>query len=452
MNKPAPIKKTNDLSRPFDVTDIVNADRVELVALWCDQGMAHLIEVYEKNTGSTAPAGLVLVDFGTDVLFKSKVLKAELAAPAVAYVVDRLQAQVDNRRAPFLDGVIVSHQDTDHWSLLQYLVDEVEDKSWAGQFKVGKVFRGGSDWGKRAKDTLDNLVKYVSNRNRDYVPWTENTSNYSDPGPRKKVILRIGDVLVRLLTVNAPVASKKMDMKKNGTTAVIVVEFQGVNWVLPGDATWETLQDANKILKKAKDRGVSPLQPCFVLSVPHHGSRRTIVPNDRAFDLDFTIARTFTGYLEPQSTIASAGIVNSYKHPYKDVLAIFSHYVTSNANLPHSIVYYVNDGRKWESEDTTRLVFTTQLNLDHPIKVADWRFSLDSNKSPAITSKIFDGITKEYLARRAEEDETMDIDDVFPMSKAMAAEIAGMRFRSARTAAASGPVRRVVAMARGGMK
>lgn len=357
-------------------------------------------------------------------------------------MIARLQDQVNGGQTPKLDYVVISHQDTDHWSLLNYLVDSVETQDWAEHFKVGKICRGGSDWGQSAKAALSRLAAYVADTDTDYVPWTKNETNYDNPDGDPGQVFNLGDVYFRLLTVNAPVSSKGMDLKKNGTSAVVVLDYKGVKSVLPGDATWETLKDANKYLKKWAKKEKTPMQPCFVLSVPHHGSLRTIVPNHKATELDFAIVRAFTEYLKPNSTVASAGIKNGFKHPYLEVLLEFSKYVETDFNLMHDIVFFSNENQDWGSLVLAGKVFTTQLTLTLPIQVADWRFALNNDGQTFITPYIFDGVTKEYLAKKAEEESEMDTGDIFPMSRELAVEIAGMRVETAKV---DSPVRRVTA-------
>jgi beta-lactamase superfamily II metal-dependent hydrolase len=449
MNLPVSPTPPVDLSPLVDAPQFDEAEFVALAALWCDQGMAHLIEIYEKDSDGTTPAGLVMIDFGTETLRKNSQLRMALAAPAVTYVVNRLQDQVNGGRTPKLDYVVISHQDTDHWSLLKYLLDAIEEKDWADDFKVGKICRGGSDWGKTAKKVLGRLATYVEDRARDYVPWTKNETSYRDPDADPGQVFNLGDVYFRLLTVNAPISSKKDDLKKNGTSAVLVLEFRGKKIVLPGDATYETLSDANKYLKKWAQKEKTPMQPCFVLSVPHHGSLRTIVPNYTASTLDFSIVREFTNYVRPYSTIASAGIQNSFSHPYLEVLIEFSKYVNLDFDLLHQIVFYSNETKKWDSFVLGGMVFTTQLTLISPIKVADWRFALNNDGQYFVTPYEFDGIIRENFQKPKKKSRkrkrTSDSRDFVVRPAWSPTENASSRGTQASIEPPDGPVRRVTA-------
>ncbi|TFG89428.1 MAG: MBL fold metallo-hydrolase, partial [Hyphomicrobiales bacterium] len=116
--------------------DIMTTARFSLRALWCDQGMAHMLETYDSNE-ATAPSGLALVDFGAETMFKSSVLRTNIAAPAVTTILNMLILQVQAGLPPKLDYVVISHQDTDHWSLLNYLMDAVDKIELP--MKVGKI-------------------------------------------------------------------------------------------------------------------------------------------------------------------------------------------------------------------------------------------------------------------------------------------------------------------------
>ena len=116
--------------------------RITLRALWCDQGMAHLLQAYD-TAEAQAPTKLMLIDFGAETMFKSKVLKINLAAPAVTAVVESLFRQQEAGLTPKLDYVLISHQDTDHWSLLNYLMDAVNELKAADESGTNHL------WGRR---------------------------------------------------------------------------------------------------------------------------------------------------------------------------------------------------------------------------------------------------------------------------------------------------------------
>ena len=64
-------------------------------------------------------------------------------------------------------------------------------------------------------------------------------------------------------------SSKAPSLRKNGTSAVVVIDYASERMILPGDSTWETLAFGNTLLKAWT---TSPVQPVKVVSTPHHGS------------------------------------------------------------------------------------------------------------------------------------------------------------------------------------
>lgn len=385
-------------------TDRVNAlDDLEVHAihmdcLWCDQGMAHVLRIVPKN--SSTPAALCVFDFGAEQMFKSKILREAQAAPAVTYLIKTLK----ELPTPRIEYFVISHQDTDHWSLVKYFLDEIEEQEI--ELEVGKLYYGGADWGPGAKEQMRRLGEYAE----EVAPQTVKFSDYTTPDTAPSMLGQIGDVTIHTLMVNSPVASKAASIRKNGTSAVIVIRLGGWMMILPGDATYETLEAINATLK-TWTKG-SPITPCWVLSVPHHGSLATIVPDSSASVLNFSATDQFVKYCEARSTVASAGIQNSFKHPYLSVLSKFSASTWSRGyrHGPHRIVAYLSDRDDWvQSEPMPNNVYTTVLTHGvTPIAVANWTFAV-SKEGEAITFvDVFNGVTKA----------TLDIEDYEDMETA----------------------------------
>lgn len=367
--------------------------------LWCDQGMAHLLEIFDE-TSNTVPAATVLIDFGAEQMFKSRVLKAAQAAPAVNYVISQLEAMA----TPRIEFVIVSHQDTDHWSLLNYLVDAVEAKGM--KLQVGKVCYGGSDWGEGAKAAVKRIGAYTAVPKTDVIPWTGFYSDYATADTAPKQLGNIGAVVFRTLVVNAPVKSTSLSLKKNGSSAVMVIEFGGWKFILPGDATWETLKSANGVLAAWT---ASPVQPCYVLSAPHHGSLATIVPDNKAAVIDFSLARRFIELTQPGTVIASAGSKNHFYHPYKQVLDILSTSTGDGGYGDHDIVAFDNSDATWSVFITSWNTYTTVLSKGAaPIRVANWYYGTDSTGHVVTRTFAFDTPT---TATTDVPSKAMEVDD-----------------------------------------
>jgi beta-lactamase superfamily II metal-dependent hydrolase len=348
--------------------------RVTLRALWCDQGMAHLLTLYDA-VEATAPTSVVLIDFGAETMFKSRVLKTNLAAPAVTTVVEMLLLQQQAGLTPKLDYVLISHQDTDHWSLLNYLMDAVDEL--AVPMKVGQIIYAGADWGKGASDTVKRLRAYGAGGDAPVMALKSNVSDYRDANGTPGSLLAIGDLVLRILIANAPISSKSPALRKNGTSAIVVIDYHSERMILPGDSTWETLWYANKLLNAWT---TSPVQPVKIVSVPHHGALDTITRKNLGKDSNLDELRAFTDLLKPEAVIASAGYENSFKHPYLIVLKVLGKYAEpSQANRglgEHKVVVYRLDGADWQLyESITKNIYTTVIGLTSPVPVADYLFT-----------------------------------------------------------------------------
>ncbi len=393
--------------------------RVTLRALWCDQGMAHMLQLYDNLT-TKAPSSLILIDFGAETMFKSKVLKLNVAAPAVGTVVETLLLQQDAGLTPKLDYVLISHQDTDHWSLLNYLMDAVDELEVP--MKVGKIIYGGSDWGEAALKTVRRLQKYGVDGLAPYVVFKNNVTDYLDADGALGKVFSIDELVLRILIANAPVSSKSKSMRKNGTSAVVVIDYASERMILPGDATWETLGACNKLLKAWTK---SPVQPVKVISAPHHGSLDTMTSSNKGESSDLKQLIAFTDLVKPEAAIASAGFSNSFKHPYLVILNTLGKYaIPSDTNRglgPHDLIAYRPTIDDWELySDRTENIYTTVLNLTSPVVVADYLFT--NNDGVFLTEKFeFYGPCKamvsvpytseQVLSKKRKRDESEDDSD-----------------------------------------
>ncbi len=345
--------------------------RLTLSALWCDQGMAHMVQSFPTLDAVVADH-IALVDFGAETMFKKTNLKLSQAAPAVTKVVEALLQQQEAGLTPTLDYVIVTHQDMDHWSLLNSLMDAVDELEIP--MRVGRIVYGGADWGAGAKKTIDRLEEYGVNHKAPRTYLFNSTSNYADANGTIGQIGTLGDVALRVLMADAAISkSSSSAMKKNGTSAVIVIDYANERMILPGDATWETLQAANNVLNKWT---TSPVQPVKVISAPHHGSLSTMTPSNDGVDSDLTQLKAFTELVRPDAVIASAGYSNSFKHPYLLILKVLGKYAGSNGLGKHSVVVYsINDSDWVRYDNVTKNIYTTVLGLTSPVPVADYHFT-----------------------------------------------------------------------------
>ncbi|MEN2976714.1 hypothetical protein P7L78_02600 (plasmid) [Tistrella bauzanensis] len=384
---------------PTDQTDwtfdITTAARVTLNALWCDQGMAHML-LANEHEDEFIPDVIALFDFGATLNFITKVLKPAIAAPAVKSVVEALQSQRIGDRVPKLDLVMVSHQDDDHWRLLTYLMDELERIELP--YTVGKIVYAGSDWGQSALNVLTRLATKTADADTDLVYFNTVTSSYKPANGTLGQMKNYGDIVIRTLAANTPSKFKaKSKERKNGSSAVMVIDYARERIILPGDATWETMAAMNKILAAWT---TSPVQPVTAMSAPHHGSLNTATQsNDAGNDSDLSELIAFTELTRPNSVIASAGIATSHKHPHAIVLKKLIKYAGSYAFPAHPVVYYdLIDAEFKRKDEVAANLYTTVLGLTAPVLVANWHFTVTPTHQTVVNATGFYGACKALVS------------------------------------------------------
>ncbi|HZN15994.1 MAG TPA: hypothetical protein VFB78_17130 [Acidimicrobiales bacterium] len=331
------------------------AEWVKVMVLWCGQGMATLVEVYLDGNTNHAPDHLALVDFGGS--------KTQGSA-AAEYVKGKLNDQHLAGKDPKIDYTVVSHQDSDHLSLLPTLTDEIADMDVEG----GGIFAGGSNWSARNTRTVQKFADKLDFDESDLEFDAAQMSHYAKRTSRPKLghLWGNGTVELRLLVSGLKVSKAPPDIARNASSSVVVVENGDRCVILPGDATYHTMSKATEIVQAARARGLFP-SAVFGLEVPHHGALRTAVENYNAqyysSSFNWTIITNFAKELKPQKVGASAGIRNTHCHPVAEVLAIFNAYVRSKDS--HNYVAWEFDSYKstkhegWYTYKTEDEVFTT---------------------------------------------------------------------------------------------
>jgi hypothetical protein len=308
----------------------------KLVALYCGQGMAHLLEIYNDGKVKDAADHLVLVDFGGN---------KKPGANAVDYVVAKLGAQRAAMRPPTIDLMILSHQDGDHLNLLGPL--GIGLKNQGIKFTLGTVYAGGHAWEESNIKTVNTFVHQAENW-KDTTPRKLFNSIVKSFEPSRcdydgaskiddaQVLGEFGfdfEIKVRVAVAQLPPVSKVKSDICNGTSAVIVIENGKESIVLPGDATYQTLHFVNeKLYDSWTKANLKPLiPPVTALEVPHHGAICTSVqgydPQGATAEFDFDIIKRFAGFLAAKEIFASAGLKTIYGHPVKEVLDKFKPYL-----------------------------------------------------------------------------------------------------------------------------
>jgi beta-lactamase superfamily II metal-dependent hydrolase len=333
----------------------MTASKAEVIVLQCDQGMGTLVRIYQ----GAALTNLVLIDLGSD---KGK---RDFALDSVNLVM----ASLASMHAPRIDMLVISHQDYDHWSLLPILLAQIQAQ--LPQTTLGGILVGGQNWGSSAVAAVRQYEQHFGVLA--YAPPLSSTHYLSDP------VGQLADyqgVVFRLLVVNAPTRAA-IDLERNGTSAVVVVEFGGNKAVIPGDATADTLSLINDIFEQWRQAGrENPVTPCFLLGVPHHGALRTLADNFTTDNPRLSIADIFAKAVQAERLAASAGYISKHSHPYKRVIDLLGTDVMMEAKEHTYVVYNeVNDG--WEQVgQVVDWIYTTIATLNDPPDRKSWKFTM----------------------------------------------------------------------------
>ena len=361
----------------------MTAKKVEVIALHCDQGMGNLIKIYDSVDANAKPTHLVLIDLGSEAPGKT------LADKGLNEVFDTLKNEAAN---PTIDLLVVSHQDKDHWSLLPWLLSYIEaDAALKTKFKIGALYYGGLLWTKGAKAALTRCAAYASNKTA--TSFAPRMTDFDGTNLTVATFKEIDGVKFHLLCANTVSQKRKapVGIIRNTSSAVIALEFGKSFVIFPGDATSETIGWINEqIFAKwtAKGKAV-PVEPCKVLSIPHHGALATISNDYKSNDApsNLTKGALFSDYVKANYVVASAGFVLKFKHPYKSVLELLGKYVGFDVSGdPHYWVWYEATAADWTRKDKNlKGIFTTVIDFEKdgkkriPTDVSNWWFTIDEH-------------------------------------------------------------------------
>ena len=340
--------------------------KIDVVFLHCDQGMGTLVRIYDPLNRLTH---LALLDLGSESGSK------KYSDSAINSVMRALKQMQTDKQTPTIDLLLVSHQDFDHWSLLPALRQRILTE--IPSCVVKEIFFGGTKWRRKASNEI---IDWEIEFNVTADGFAKEVSNYYTPGT-KGTIKDIDGVLFHLLCANVRVSRSADDLERNGTSAVVAIAFGGVNCVIPGDATADTVGWINDNVFdawKKKGKG-NPVQPCRVMGAPHHGALRTIASNYVATTkAKLGIATEFSNNVSAKNVVASAGWYSKFKHPSKEVLELLAVKATDDAPV-HDFVWYDGSKDKWKRvKESERGIFTTITTLSDPPKRTGWFFTITS--------------------------------------------------------------------------
>ena len=335
-----------------------------IAILFCGQGMSTLIEYYPDGDADGAPTHLSLVDMGGN---------QRHADIATKYVVEKLMLQATAGLNPTFDTVVISHQDGDHLSLLKNLTAAIGEAPIT--VSCDNFYLGGASWSATNKKRVKDFANEMVDEDDDPMTLAFNEpyeSDYIDATSRAEVgyITRFGKTFLRVVISGLKVSGVPEDILRNASSTVVAVENGEWSVILPGDATYQTMEAINDYYT---EWGAKPLIPRVgALEIPHHGALRTAVENydaQKPLDkLDFKIIKQFAKNMSPLRIAASAGPRNSHNHPVKEVLDVFDG--SLEAMKSHPYVAWVFNKKKshksqgWAQFTSLKAVETTVKQID----------------------------------------------------------------------------------------
>ena len=336
--------------------------RARIVGLYCGQGMSHLIEIYVNGVVKAVADFLILIDFGGDEKYSED---------AVNYVYTKLKAQSDSGRNAKFDLTIISHQDKDHLILLGPLGDKITAEGLVIQF--GKVFLGGVAWDAKNKKTVNDF--FGISKTRPAYNWSETQrSDYYNVKSRPKLgkLDEFGGFAFRVLISQLAIPKgSRPDFVRNASSTVVVIENGTETVILPGDATYQTMNYVNELYKAWGGNKLIPM--VRALEVPHHGAMRSAAENYVASktsdQLVMTIVNQFSKNLQADIVFASAGYLNLHGHPVQEVFEVFQpHTITIDDHIYVAFVFDEKGGKKKEHYyefNTDDAMLTTLVGLNN---------------------------------------------------------------------------------------
>lgn len=403
--------------------------RVVLDGLWCGQGMANMVRVFANSAADPKTAAadwLCIFDFGSGGLSASK--KVLKSTPPVDAIMAQLERQAAAHRNPRIDLLLISHQDRDHWQLLGELyirILQLNEKIEPDDLvvEVKQVALAGTDWLKGAKSAVK---KFEDMASKPTISYTGQYSSFDDPDAPGAPIV-VGDMRVRTMVTNvasAKTGKSSIDIRRNCSSAIALLQLAGTGFILPGDATWETLAELKKIMVNWPE---SPVPFIYAASVPHHGALRTMNRKSSVTAPDLRDLVWFTEYTQPKSIYASAGFWNTHCHPYLVVLDTMKKYATDPRYYPaRPIIVFNGVADDFQLiPDARDNVYTSVLNLTSPVRSANWIFNITPTTVTTEMQPFLSGVPGIYsapqfleevlaagLAGAASDPESMDVSEL----------------------------------------
>ncbi len=314
---------------------------VRLQVLDVGQGSGNFVEIYTDPNNEVLGA-TILVDLGTERN------TLDLAQTATIEYVRKTLCTMTN---PTISLLVLSHSDKDHINLIKPLLSKFtppgetaeHDKpnlTVAEAWYAGEYDKFTKGKGKEKFNVLEFVKLYMTQNeepNKSPQMYEKSLSSFNTDTP---VCWDVEGV--KVYTLIAQVVNERSWAKKesayfiNTRSVVLMLSYQGTQWILTGDATGRTLYEINLKLEKLGDFGRQTyLSNVFMLTAPHHGSKTTTYNvkgvnanvgekrKKQGPDAQETVNK-FVNWTKPQCLSASAEREVRFKHPHWTVLTDFS--------------------------------------------------------------------------------------------------------------------------------
>jgi hypothetical protein len=323
-----------------------------MTMLFAYQGMGNLVTLTKPGDPNTVYYN-ALIDFGSTSYYECD--------ETVSFVGNYLTN--GGTKNAVLDMVVISHKDNDHWSLFGRLLEYLNHIG--KRLIIKKLIFGGYyatySKNKDGENIIDILYKCVQNPTvaGNYVWYAAEGSAYA-AGIKYAELDNYGGVHFMPVAVNvvASVSKSRHDIIANTQSLVVAILYLTESMLLPGDATADTIEYINTLLKAGTADAIKLPQ---MLSVPHHGALRTIASNYLAKDPDLDVAEEFAKAIHAYNVGASAGFA-THHHPDETVIGLFRKYAMTRPR-DHDYVSYFRSEAKWKVTTTDDGVFTTYLTV-----------------------------------------------------------------------------------------
>ena len=294
-------------------------EEIQFHVLDVGQGACNYVEIFDD--GGDVVANL-LIDLGTN---SSQAIAADN--------LEWLREKIENN-GEYLDVLVITHGDTDHYNMIAKILPAFGDPDGN---QIGMIRYGGPKWRYGGGNLIDTLDEYTD----DMGSFSPSETGYDAEDEEWEPIWTDEDdeVKLQLIVANTPHPRDPASMKKkqsmnaeavNTKSVVLGLEWDGYWIVATGDATSTTLAEVNGILG---DVDSDDLPECFMLTLPHHGSRKTTYDlknaNDDVPDEDREVVDDFLNIFSPKSMSVSAG-EKRHHHPSMLMVAQFAEHTAQD--------------------------------------------------------------------------------------------------------------------------